>query len=92
MNYSLKKFGLTAEDLNVIDKITAKTKLESWLVINDAKDCFEDLESQNKKGEYKKLSPRWVLKTLDDVVDDPANYLTTEELLIYTNMMKKIGR
>lgn len=92
MDYSIKNFSLTTEELNIIDKLTAKTKVDSWLAINDEKDCFEDLESQNRRGECKKLSPRWVLETLDDVVDNPADYLTTKELFVYKNMMKKIGR
>lgn len=92
MNYSLKNFGLTTKELNVIDKLTAKTKIDSWLYINDSRDCFEDLESITTRGTNKKLSPRWVLETLNDVIDNPADYLTTEEFMVYTNMMKKIGR
>lgn len=84
-----KKFRihLTGEEYNLINKLTSQTKIDCWFWLDKDKqgyDCVKDLE----KG-YK-ITLRYAVTLLNEAIIPELINITTEEKLVYGQLMEKL--
>lgn len=83
-----KKYYLTDEEFNVLNRISVKSGMDCWFYIYDRKDgstAFKDLE------ENKELSLRTGIRLMNDGLTDYSDYgFFDGEIEIYENLKKKL--
>lgn len=84
-----KKFNilLTNEEYNLINNLTHQTKTDCWFWLDTNKegfDCVKDLERGYK------VTLRFALKQLNEAIIPELINITTEEKVIYGQLMKKL--
>lgn len=84
-----KKFNilLTNEEYNLINNLTHQTKTDCWFWLDTNKegfDCVKDLERGYK------VTLRFALKQLNEAIIPELINITTEEKVIYGQLMEKL--
>lgn len=84
-----KKFNilLTNEEYNLINNLTLQTKTDCWFWLDTNKegfDCVKDLERGYK------VTLRFALKQLNEAIIPELINITTEEKVIYGQLMEKL--
>ncbi len=84
-----KKFNilLTNEEYNLINNLTHQTKTDCWFWLDTNKegfDCVKDLERGYK------ITLRFALKQLNEAIIPELINITTEEKVIYGQLMEKL--
>ena len=78
---------LTAEEYNLLNKITSQTKTDCWFCLTtdtDGSDCVKDLET----GEI--LTLQNAVDQLNEAIIPELINITTEEKLVYGQLMEKL--
>lgn len=79
---------LTAEEYNLINKLTSQTKTDCWFCLAtdaDGSDCVKDLET----GEI--LTLQNALSQLNEAIIPELVNITDEEKLIYAKLIAKLN-
>lgn len=84
-----KKFNvlLTNEEYNLINNLTHQTKTDCWFWLDTNKEgfnCVKDLERGYK------VTLRFALKQLNEAIIPELINITTEEKVIYGQLMEKL--
>lgn len=78
---------LTNEEYNLINNLTHQTKTDCWFWLDTNKegfDCVKDLERGYK------VTLRFALKQLNEAIIPELINITTEEKVIYGQLMEKL--
>lgn len=79
---------LTAEEYNLLNKITSQTKTDCWFCLatdTDGSDCVKDLET----GEI--LTLQNAVTLLNEAIIPDLVSITDDEKLIYAKLMAKLN-
>lgn len=80
--------NLTSIEYNLLNDITRKTKTDCWFSLNKDKngiDCVYDLENKQT------MTLHCAIHQLNQAIVPELLNLSTEEILVYTTLLEKLG-
>lgn len=83
----MKGFILTAEEYNLLNKITRQTRTDCWfcLAVDDKGfDCVKDLENGGN------VTLKFAVEQLNEAIIPDLLELTEEEIMTYVNLLEKL--